>query len=74
MCRDEAQLCAHVGALLQENPLVMVEEYLPGEEGTVTVMPPSKDEGIARRGAAPTAGLKSMSESPGIRMGRGSED
>lgn len=43
VCRTEQELCAHLEGLLKENPLVMVEEYLPGEEGTVTVMPPCKE-------------------------------
>jgi D-alanine-D-alanine ligase-like ATP-grasp enzyme len=43
VCRNEAELTAHVEALLKESALVMVESYLPGEEGTVTVMPPSKE-------------------------------
>jgi len=29
--------------LLSESPVIMLEEYLAGEEGTVTVMPPSPD-------------------------------
>ncbi|KAK3724889.1 hypothetical protein LTR37_000937 [Vermiconidia calcicola] len=44
VCQNEAELCAHLEELLRESPLAMVEEYLPGEEGTVTVMPPSKEE------------------------------
>lgn len=44
VCHTEAQLTAHLGELLKENPLVMVEAYLPGEEATVTVMPPSKEQ------------------------------
>ena len=43
VCHNEAQLCAHVEDLLKENPLVMIEDYLPGEEATVTVMPPSNE-------------------------------
>ena len=42
VCRTEPQLCAHLKGLLQKDPLVMVEEYLPEEEATITVMPPSK--------------------------------
>lgn len=43
VCHTEPELCAHLETLLKDDPLVMVEEYLPGEEGTVTIMPPSKD-------------------------------
>lgn len=43
VCRNEAELTAHVESLLKESALVMVEDYLPGEEATVTVMPPSKE-------------------------------
>ena len=31
----------HVAALIEESPLVMVEEFLAGEEATLTIMPPS---------------------------------
>lgn len=44
VCHNEKQLMAHLRQILLESPLVMVEEYLPGEEATVTVMPPSKDQ------------------------------
>ena len=43
VCHTEPELCAHLELLLKESPLVMVEEFLAGEEGTVTVMPPSKE-------------------------------
>lgn len=43
VCKTEAELIAHVEQLLKESALVMVESYLPGEEGTITVMPPSKE-------------------------------
>lgn len=41
LCRDEETLRAHVGFLFAESPKVIVEEYLSGEEATITVMPPS---------------------------------
>lgn len=44
VCHSEKQLIAHLREILQESPLVMVEDYLRGEEATVTVMPPSKDQ------------------------------
>lgn len=43
VCHNELELCSHLETILKESPLVMVEDYLPGEEGTVTVMPPSKE-------------------------------
>ena len=41
VCHTESQLIAHLGELLKHDPLVMVEEFLSGEEATVTIMPPS---------------------------------
>ncbi|PYI17943.1 glutathione synthetase ATP-binding domain-like protein [Aspergillus violaceofuscus CBS 115571] len=41
LCRDRAELEAHVNTLVQESPVVLIEEFLTGEEATVTVMPPS---------------------------------
>ncbi|KAL1857852.1 hypothetical protein Plec18167_001745 [Paecilomyces lecythidis] len=43
VCRDESQLREHVLSLLEESPVVMLEEFLAGEEATVTVMPPSAE-------------------------------
>ena len=43
VCKSEAELTTHIESLLKESALVMVESYLPGEEGTVTVMPPTKE-------------------------------
>jgi hypothetical protein len=41
VCFDLQQLRDHVQALLDESPEVMIEQFLCGEEITVTVMPPS---------------------------------
>jgi hypothetical protein len=41
LCRDKSELLAHLDALFKESPIVMLEEFLAGEEATVTVMPPS---------------------------------
>ncbi|KAL4935341.1 hypothetical protein BDV06DRAFT_228920 [Aspergillus oleicola] len=41
VCHDQAALQQHVETLLAESPLVMLEEFLAGEEATVTVMPPT---------------------------------
>lgn len=43
LCHDQAQLREHLTALLEESSLVMLEEYLAGEEATITVMPPSSE-------------------------------
>lgn len=41
LCHDQVQLRNHLIALLGESLLVMLEEYLAGEDATTTVMPPS---------------------------------
>ena len=41
LCRTREILEKHLKGLLAESSPVMLEEYLPGQEGTVTVMPPS---------------------------------
>lgn len=41
LCRTAAELAQHVGSLYQDSSVVMLEEFLQGEEATVTVMPPS---------------------------------
>ncbi|KAE8415318.1 hypothetical protein BDV36DRAFT_311077 [Aspergillus pseudocaelatus] len=43
LCHSPAQLKQHIEALLGESPLIMIEEYLAGEEATITVMPPSPE-------------------------------
>ncbi|RNJ59143.1 hypothetical protein D7B24_003236 [Verticillium nonalfalfae] len=44
ICKDASELISHAESLRSEGlNLVMVEEYLAGEEATVTVMPPSLD-------------------------------
>lgn len=44
LCRNRNQLEAHLKSLLAESSPVMLEEYLQGQEGTVTVMPPSDSD------------------------------
>lgn len=44
-CDSRDELEEHVGSLFAESASIMVEEYLSGEEATVTVMPPSKERG-----------------------------
>lgn len=41
LCKDEEMLKAHARYLFDESPKIIVEEYLGGEEATVTIMPPS---------------------------------
>ncbi|KAJ0417967.1 glutathione synthetase ATP-binding domain-like protein [Aspergillus carlsbadensis] len=43
VCHDRAQLETHIETLLAESPLVMLEEFLAGEEATITVMPPTSE-------------------------------
>lgn len=42
-CFTFSELAKHVYRLLGESPTCMVEEFLPGQEITVTVMPPSSN-------------------------------
>jgi D-alanine-D-alanine ligase-like ATP-grasp enzyme len=41
LCRTVAELSQHVESLYLDSSAIMLEEYLQGEEATVTVMPPS---------------------------------
>ncbi|KAH8689584.1 hypothetical protein BGW36DRAFT_391167 [Talaromyces proteolyticus] len=41
VCHNPLQLQNHVESLLSESPVVMLEEFLAGEEATITVMPPT---------------------------------
>jgi D-alanine-D-alanine ligase-like ATP-grasp enzyme len=41
LCPTTSILTAHLNSLLLESPLIMLEEYLSGEEATLTIMPPS---------------------------------
>lgn len=43
LCENKEVLKSHLRGLLAESAPVMLEEYLSGQEGTVTVMPPSKE-------------------------------
>ncbi|KAJ9603858.1 hypothetical protein H2200_011379 [Cladophialophora chaetospira] len=43
VCRSASDLSKHLTFLVEESPTVMLEEYLSGQEATVTVMPPSED-------------------------------
>ena len=41
VCRSTSGLLEHLSAILQDSPVVMLEEFLAGEEATIAVMPPS---------------------------------
>jgi carbamoylphosphate synthase large subunit len=41
VCHSQSELLSHVSFLFAESPTIMIEEYLSGEEATITVMPPS---------------------------------
>ncbi|RDW57878.1 uncharacterized protein DSM5745_11396 [Aspergillus mulundensis] len=43
VCRDQEQLRKHTEGLFAESPLVMLEEFLAGEEATITVMSPTPE-------------------------------
>jgi len=45
LCRTAAELAEHVESLYLDSSVVMLEEFLSGEEATVTVMPPSNSAG-----------------------------
>lgn len=44
VCRSGPDLRRHLSAILSESPVVMLEEFLMGEEATVAVMPPSSQK------------------------------
>jgi D-alanine-D-alanine ligase-like ATP-grasp enzyme len=43
VCHSAIELKSHIESLLNESPIVLLEEFLAGEEATITVMPPSPD-------------------------------
>lgn len=43
ICHNSVELSRHIVHLFDESPRVLVEEYLNGEEGTITIMPPSQE-------------------------------
>ena len=54
ICGDGEELASHVASLFVESPRVLLEQYLTGEEGTITIMPPSSEtvpgvEGLGQR-------------------------
>lgn len=42
ICYNATELREHVAYLFDESPRVLLEEYLTGEEGTVTILPPGE--------------------------------
>ncbi|KAI0465705.1 hypothetical protein F4859DRAFT_519816 [Xylaria cf. heliscus] len=44
VCSTWDELHQHMETLFEESPVVLAEEFLSGEEATVTVMPPSDDK------------------------------
>lgn len=53
VCYSAEELGNHVKALFKESPKVILEEYLGGEEATITVFPPSVEEGADDYWASP---------------------
>ncbi|KAJ6095619.1 hypothetical protein N7486_006365 [Penicillium sp. IBT 16267x] len=43
ICENATELAEHVAHLFEESPRVLLEEYLAGEEATITIMPPSQE-------------------------------
>ncbi|KAI5208246.1 glutathione synthetase ATP-binding domain-like protein [Aureobasidium subglaciale] len=43
VCHSLDELREHVQALFKESPAIILEDYLAGEEATITVMPPSDE-------------------------------
>jgi D-alanine-D-alanine ligase-like ATP-grasp enzyme len=43
VCKTKEILSKHIQALFAESPIVMLEEFLQGEEATITVLPPSEE-------------------------------
>ncbi|RJE18507.1 D-ala D-ala ligase [Aspergillus sclerotialis] len=41
VCYGSQDLQSHISSLFKESPLVMLEQFLAGEEATITVMPPA---------------------------------
>ena len=44
LCRGKHGLIAHAQSLFKESPAIMIEQFLAGEEATVTVMPPTRGQ------------------------------
>ncbi|KXJ96081.1 hypothetical protein Micbo1qcDRAFT_231198 [Microdochium bolleyi] len=57
VCASLDEMVAHAAALFRESPRIMVEEYLAGEEGTVTVMPPPPESRSPSQAASTGEGI-----------------
>lgn len=44
ICQNASELHEHTGYLFNESPQVLIEQYLKGEEGTITIMPPTNPQ------------------------------
>lgn len=44
VCHSMNELVVHAEALFKESPTILVEEFLRGEEATVTIMPPTEEK------------------------------
>lgn len=44
LCTTKDELEAHCSRLIKESPSIILEQYLSGEEATITVMPPSREK------------------------------
>ncbi|CAN9408785.1 unnamed protein product [Alternaria alternata] len=53
VCRSPEELNEHCRGLLKQETSVIIEDYLAGQEATVTVMPPSPDTGHDNHWAMP---------------------
>jgi hypothetical protein len=42
ICENATELTEHITQLFNESPRLLLEEYLNGEEGTITIMPPQQ--------------------------------
>jgi hypothetical protein len=64
VCHGPIELKEHIESLFEESPVVLLEEFLAGEEATVTVMPPS-----ASTSTSPSSGSCCSSDSESDRSG-----
>lgn len=55
VCRSADELRAHLDALFADSPVMLLEEFLAGEEGTVTIMPPSSSSSFSSSSSSTSA-------------------
>ncbi|CAN9219557.1 unnamed protein product [Alternaria alternata] len=71
VCRSPEELNENCRGLLKQETSVIIEDYLAGQEATVTVMPPSPDTGHDNYWAMPVVERFNHAEgmlAPGIRL------